>query len=334
MGGSGNIMAKAFVTGGTGFLGRNLINLLDQSGWTVRALARDAEAARKVIGDGVEIVPGDVTDAASVKAAITPDMDAVFHVAADTSSWSREAARQRRVNVDGTAHVIAAVQAAGCGRLVHVSSISVFGPQHASFDETAPYAEAPTNYARTKRDGERLVRAAVADGLDAVIVNPTHIVGRFDSHNWARLFTMQAAGKLPGVPPGGGNFANGGAVAEGLIAAHAEGKRGENYILGGPKASFRELLTEAAKLMDLPPPGRATPAFLLRALGGAGTIWTALTGKRPMVTPEEAAFACETMDARADKAVRELGYRIVPLAESVAESIGWLRAAGLLSIRR
>lgn len=325
-------MAKAFVTGATGFLGRHLIDVLLEAEWDITAIVRDPAAASTILNEKVKLVSGDLTKPETLRKAIPHTLDCIFHVAADTSTWKREAARQEKINIGGTATLLQMMYDYDVKRMVHVSSIAVFGEHHDIITEDTPRLGATSwiNYVRTKSYAERKVKEAVERGLDATIVNPTHIVGKYDSHNWARLLTMTAEESLPGVPPGAGNFANGRAVAEGILAAYHKGKAGENYILGGPQASFHEFLTIAADKLSKPAPKKPMSPFVLKLLAGTLSALSAVTGKRPMVTPEEAAFSSETVDAHCDKAVKELDYRVVPLEQSIDESISYLKEVGLI----
>jgi nucleoside-diphosphate-sugar epimerase len=325
-------MAKAFVTGATGFLGRHLIDVLLEAEWDITAMVRDPKAAATILDKRVTLVQGDLTKPESLRQAIPPELDCIFHAAADTSTWSREAATQEKINVGGTATLLQMMYNFDVKRMVHVSSIAAFGEHHGPITEDTPRLGAKSwiSYVRTKSFAERKVKEAVERGLDATIVNPTHIVGKYDSHNWARLITMTAEESLPGVPPGAGNFANGRAVAEAILAAYHKGKPGENYILGGPQASFHEFLTIAAEKLGKPAPKKPMPKWALGLLASVLSIGSLFTGKRPMITQEEAAFSSEVIDAKSDKAVRELGYRIVPLEQSIDESIAFLKGEGLI----
>ncbi|HHK40801.1 MAG TPA: NAD-dependent epimerase/dehydratase family protein, partial [Planctomycetaceae bacterium] len=128
----------AFVTGATGFLGLNLVEVLLEGGWHVTALHRPSSDCSRLQGLNVELVEGDILDRDSLKAAIPPGVDAVFHVAADTSMWSRAAARQERINVDGTRNVIAAAIERRAGRMIHTSTIAVYGFQDGIITEESP----------------------------------------------------------------------------------------------------------------------------------------------------------------------------------------------------
>lgn len=325
-------MSTAFVTGATGFVGRHLIDVLSEQGWDIAAGVRDEARARALIGDRATYVAADLTDGASLREALPEAVDCVFHVAADTSTWAREAERQYRVNVEGTSALLQAALDRKARRMVHVSSIVAYGPHADTIDDATPRlgAESWVSYVHTKAFAERKVKEAVERGLDAVIVNPTDIVGRYDDQNWVRMIEMVASGTLPAVPPGNGNFANGRAVAEGILAAYEKGRAGENYILGGPYASFHEFLSLAADKLGKPAPGKPVPALILKSMATLLAGVSAITGRRPMITREEAYFACQSYTVNFDKAVSELGYRNVPLEQSVDEAIDYLREKGAL----
>jgi len=201
----------AFVTGGSGFLGRHVVEQLANQGWRVVALHRptsDVRALRTYAG--VELAEGSITDPASLERAIPEGCDAVFHVAGNTSLWSGGNAQQTRENVDGTRFVVETCLKRKVGRLVHTSSVASWGEQHVvPFDETAPQHAAGSfvNYERTKYLGELEVLKGVERGLPACIMNPGHIVGRYDANSWARLIRLVDAQKLPGIPPGEGTWA-------------------------------------------------------------------------------------------------------------------------------
>jgi dihydroflavonol-4-reductase len=148
----------AFVTGGTGFLGRHIVEQLTSQGWRVVALHRptsDVKALKTYAG--VDLVEGSITDADSLSRGIPDRCDAVFHVAGNTSLWTGGDAQQTRENVDGTRLVVQTALAKKAGRLIHTSSVSSWGEQHqVPFDETAPPhgAESFINYERTKYAGE------------------------------------------------------------------------------------------------------------------------------------------------------------------------------------
>ncbi|QBB69178.1 NAD-dependent epimerase/dehydratase family protein [Pseudolysobacter antarcticus] len=330
----GIVMARVLLTGASGFLGSHLLQQLLAQNVEVLALARSESSAAALRALGAEPVRGDVRDADSLKAAMATPLDAVFHVAADTSTWRGDAAQQTLTNVGGTNNVIAAVRAAKVARLIHTSSVSAFGMTEETLTENLPRrgADSWINYERNKAATEAAVRAAVDRGeIDAVILNPAHILGPGDRHNWAQMFIMIDQGKLPGAPPGAGAFADVREVATAHIAAWRGGRSGESYLLGGDHASFLTLVQGIASQLDRPSPKRALPATVLRAYAQVLNFYSRFSGHAPSLTPEAVAFTCHHLRVDSSKAERELGYRSTALNVLIADTCAWLREQGLIS---
>lgn len=323
---------RAFVTGGTGFLGRNLLDALTEGGWEITALCRDASAADSISGWSLSVVPGDLLDRESLLRAIPEGVDGVFHLAADTSTWSPRDAEQTRVNVEGTRNVVDAALRRGVGRLVHTSSWTVYGLWNGEISEEMPREgrHSDVNYDRSKALAEDEVRAGIERGLEAVILNPAHIIGPYDRKNWSRMIVMTYEGTLPGVPPGSGVFCEAGAVAAAHIAAVDRGRVGENYLLGGAEASFMEVFRIIGELLNRDVPSRPIPAWLFRLVGYAAGLMGRVTGREPDVTPEVAAMVTAHPSIVSDKAERELGYRPIPLRAALEGCIRWLAEEGVI----
>jgi len=317
---------RAFVTGATGFVGHNLVSELRADGWDVVALARRDSDVRHLVTASVELREGSVTDADSVLAAMPEGVDAVFHVAGNTSMWKRGDAQQTLVNVAGTANVVRAALARRARKFVHTSSVGAFGHHHERVVETTPSNAASSwiNYIRTKHAAELEVLDGVAKGLDAVIINPPHIVGPWDRHNWSRLFRLVRDGKLPGIPPGAGSWCHVREVARAHIAAVSRGRAGERYLLGGVDATFLETLQAIGRLVGKPVPRKPLPAFVLKSVAFVNEVVSHVTGREPDITPEGAALVCERILTDCSKAVRELGYRPVPLETMLGDCWEWM----------
>lgn len=326
---------SAFVTGGTGFLGRHLVEQLLAAGWDVTCFHRPSSNVAALQALGVKLAPGSLLDAASLAAGIPEGVNAVFHVAANTNSWSRNNAEQTRDNVEGTRAVVEACLRRGAKKLVHTSTWGVWGFAASGVtevDEATPMQAANSwiNYDRTKWLAEQEVRAGIGRGLDAVLLNPPHIMGKYDTVNWARLITMAHRGTLPGVPPGSGQFAHATEIAKAHVAAVTKGRRGENYLLPGVDATFLEVVSIVASLSGSTAKVRVVPAPVLKLLAGAKALVASMTGREPDITPEAAAFVTCDCTTKSTKARDELGYRIVPLRPMVEESWRWLKEQGLL----
>ena len=277
----------AFVTGATGFLGLNLVDLLTASGWDVTALHRTGSDLKYLGRFPARRVVGSIEDAPSVLAAMPPGVDAVFHVAADVNFWTPGNSRQTRTNVEGTRNVVAAAIARGAGRMVHVSSIAVYGFQ-TGYDEQAPKLGRGSwiNYFRTKALAEDEVRSGIARGLDATIVNPSNIVGAYDVNNWSRMFSLVRDRKMPAAPPGRSSFCHGREVASALVSAFDRGRTGENYLLGGTEATYLDVIRLVGELLGgVPTPRKAAPAALLKAVARVSDWASRVTRKRPRHHP-------------------------------------------------
>ncbi|EQC27481.1 hypothetical protein SDRG_14684 [Saprolegnia diclina VS20] len=319
----------AFVTGATGFLGRNLVDaLLRDDAWHVIALHRPSSKIAPLVALGVDCVLGDIHDASSIASVLPMDVDAVFHVAANTTFWKPMHAAQWADNVDATSAMCDAALTRRAKRFVFVSSTAAYGYRNDIIDESTAQtgASAPIHYFRTKAAAEKIVRAAVARGLAAVIVNPTHILGPHDSANWARLFTLISRKKLTGIPPGAGSFSYAPFVANAIVAAADRGRVGHNYILHGPTASFQELVYTASLLLGKSETRQPLPAPLLRFVGRLNEFVALFTRREPDITYEGAlAMGCDPT-VQSTKAIDELGYEQLPVAESIAKTIDWLRS--------
>jgi nucleoside-diphosphate-sugar epimerase len=324
---------SAFVTGATGFVGSNLVRELTRQGWDTTVLARATSSLDDISEFPVEIRHGDIVDADSVRAAMPLNVDAVFHVAASTNVWAGNNDTQDRINIDGTRNMIEAATAAGARRFIFTSSFTTWGFQDRVITEHSPRSRDSDwiNYVRSKRIGEELVKGAVESGqLDAVILNPGHILGPGDRHNWSQMVQMVAKDALPGIPPGGGAFADVREVAKAHVAAFHNGENGAHYLLGGEDVSFQDVIELVAEMLGKEVPGKVTPAWALRTLAHFEAAVASITRKPPKITPESAVMICHHMQCDSTRARTVLDYRHTPIRPLVQDTVNWLRGAGLL----
>ena len=327
-----NKMKTAFVTGGAGFLGLNLIDQLVAENWCVVAMDLKTSTLERFKKSGVQVVVGDITDLASCKQALPKNTDAVFHLAGNTSHWKLGDKRQSQVNVDGTRHMVQAALSNKARRLIYTSSIAAFGFQPGRITEKMKSSalHSKINYFRTKRLAELEVHEGIKKGLDAVIVNPANIIGPYDDYGWARFFYMIDKEKLPGVPPGRASFCGARQVAAAHVAAYEKGRCGNNYLLGGADATFKELVEQIGGLLNRKVPEHATPAVLLKIIGRLSHWISYVTRKEPDLTPEKALLVSSELICSSEKAERELGYEPAPLPFTLKECFDWLMGEGLL----
>jgi dihydroflavonol-4-reductase len=321
----------AFVTGGSGFVGLNIVALLKELGWRVVAIHRAKSNTVYLERLGAELRECGLDDPRALAAAMPPDIDSVFHVAGDVSWWRGNDARLERTNVVGTRNVVEAALSVRAKRFVHTSSVAAFGIGHPVIVETTPSnaADSPFAYIRTKWLGEQEVRKGMARGLDAVILNPGNIMGPYDTTSWARMFKVLKQRKLPGVPPGSGSYTHAREVAKAHVEAAARGRTGEQWLLGGTDATYAELVAIMAELLGVPAP-KPLPAFVLKTLGQINDLISLVTRKEPDITVGTATLVCSRWRIDSSKAERELGYRPVALRTMVEDSFKWLKAEGRL----
>jgi len=323
-------MANLFLTGATGFLGGHVLAQALEAGHEVAVLVRDPGKLQAELTKHVRLIVhlGDVLDADSLHRALKQPVDGLFHVAASTNMWARNNAAQTQVNVQGISNVLAAAKGK-VGRFIDTSTVAVYGLTDQTIDEKSAHLGLNSwiNYAHTKA----LAQARVLEsGLDVVVLNPTHLLGPQDQHNWARLIQLVDTGKLPGAPPGTGSFADVRQVAAAHLRAFECGRTGESYLLGGAQASFLELVQLIAAELGRKAPSRATPALLIAALARLKVIAAAFTGVEPDITPESAAFVTHAMRCDIRKAQAELGLQVTPLPQLVSDTCTWMRGAGML----
>ncbi len=322
----------AFVTGGTGFVGTNLVRELVRLGWRTIVLHRPSSDLHHLAGLPIVRAEGDVTDRASLLRAIPEGTDAVFHVAASITYWGPRHHEQRVVNVEGTRNVVAAARERGVHRLIHTSSIAAFGHHEGVVtEETVSNAEhARTNYAHTKWLAEVEVRRGIESGLDAVLMNPAMIVGPYDPHGFGRIFFLVQEGRLVALYPGRCSWCHVREVVRAEISAFERGRTGANYLLGGADASWVECAHLVGEILGRPVPSRVLGAATLRAIAVVASLPSYLTRREPPITPEIAYVLCSNTLCSSERAVRELGYRPVGLREMLEDAHRWLVEERLL----
>lgn len=319
------------VTGATGFIGSVLTRQLVRAGATVRIFRRETSSLDLLgsVANRVEHAVGDLTYARSLYGAMK-GVDRVYHVAAEVSFEAGNLEALRRVNVDGTANVVNAALEADVGRLVHTSSADVFGLATGPggvIDESTSWRGGPhrSAYARSKRQAELQVRRGVAEGLDAVIVNPSLVfgVGRPNT-NTRRIVDAVRSGWVRAVPPGRKNVVDVRDVATGLRAAMAQGETGRRYLLGSENLSWRAIAETLAEAFDVAPPRYTIPPALLTTGALLAEGVATLTRTRPALTRSMVQAATRPYQYDNSRARRELGCTFRPFEETarhIAEAL-------------
>jgi nucleoside-diphosphate-sugar epimerase len=314
-------LTRAFVTGGSGFIGGALIERLRSEGRNVRALARSERAAGRVRERGAEPVSGDLDDRESLRAG-AEGCDVAFHAAAKVEDWG-DPADFERMNVRGTQNVIDACREAAVRRLVHVGTEAALmaGEPLVDVDEGAPLRpDSPALYSSSKAKAEQLVRAANGDGLETVVVRPRFVWGRGDATLLPALIEMVRAGRFRWV--GGGRHLTATThvdnTVEGLWLAAQKAPAGAVYfVTDGEPVVFRDFLTAMLGTQGVEIPDKSVPAPVARtAATMAETLWRRL--KRPGNPPlTRFAVWVSSQECTIDisRAERDLGYRPITTRE-------------------
>jgi NAD+-dependent farnesol dehydrogenase len=326
---------KVLLTGGTGFLGKNVARHLAAAGHDLRVLAR-ASSNLDGLPERVEIARGDVTDALSLQRA-AEGCNAVLHMAAMVKMWVPDRSRFDAVNVSGFKNALAAAGAAGA-RLVYTSSFIAVGPTGpAPVDESHVHAgdSYRNDYERTKVLADNLARGAAAAGDDIVMLYPGVVYGpgdMTDGNLVVQMVSDHARGKLPGIIGPGDrlwSYSFVEDVAAGHVAALEKGRRGERYFLCGENVTMNGLFDALHEVAGLAPPRRHIPYALAAALGCGMWAWAELTGHPPQLTHEVVGVFREHWAYATAKAERELGYRPRSLKEGLRMTVDWLRERGM-----
>ena len=313
---------RVLVTGGTGFLGSHICARLLEEGHELTVLRRANSNLSDPKGRAVRYVVGDITDAESVAEAVG-SQEIVIHAAALVGYASAKA--HEAVNEGGTRNVVTACRRLGVGRLVHISSVAAVGipeHRHRPADEAFVFnlEGSALGYHISKRRAEQVVARAVAEGLDAVIVNPSSIKGPH-----GRCFRggelPDGVRRRPVVPcfSGGTNVVHVEDVVNGVLAALRRGRAGERYILGGENLTWREMAGMAADLLGVRRVLVPVPSVVTGAAAWAGRAIEPLTGHRPRFTYDVHFCANRFLFYDSRKAAKDLGSKPRPYGKIVRQ---------------
>jgi dihydroflavonol-4-reductase len=323
------------VTGATGHVGGNVVRALLAEGRKVRALTLPGDTMPTLDGLDVERVAGSLADRASLVRAFD-GAEVVYHLAAHVSVMPGQERTLEALNVEGVRNVVSACLDRRVKRLVHFSSVQALSPFPVDqpIDESRPLCanlDVPP-YDRSKARGELEVAAGVARGLDAVVVNPTGIIGPVDFRpsRSGQLFLNLCRGALPATVRLGFDWVDVRDVAAGALAAERLGRTGERYLLSGHWKTLRELALEVEKVTGVAPPRLEVPFGVARAIAPLAARCAALVGSDTMFTPFALQGIGRYRHISCARAASELGYQPRPIGETVAAIVNWFRAAGRL----
>jgi dihydroflavonol-4-reductase len=325
---------KAFVTGGTGFIGGAVVRKLVEAGHQVRVLVRPKADTRQIEGLPVEKVVGSLEDVESLRRGME-GCDWVFHLAALYSYWGYRWEDFYRVNVEGTRHVLEVAREMDIRRIVHTSSIAALGVNRnrtpANEDTHTSLEDKIGFYQRSKFLGQQVALEFARQGVPVVIVNPSTPVGVGDYKPTptGQIILDFLNGRMFGYVDTGLNIVDVEDVAQGHLLAAERGRVGECYILGGENLTLKQVLDILAEVSGRPPVRLRIPHWVAMAWAYVDVTLASLgLRKVPTATPEKVQLSRRYEWFDCSKAMRELGYSYRPAREALRKAVEWYRANG------
>ena len=328
---------KSLVTGANGFVGSAVVRCLLAAGHEVRCLVRPGSDRRNLDKLTVEISEGDLRDTASLQRAVA-DCDSLFHVAADYRLWVPDPETMYDINVRGAQALILAAAEAGIKRMTYTSSVATLGlnPDGAPANEETPssLASMTGHYKRSKFLAEQAVQQLTDEHkLPLVIVNPSTPIGPCDIRPTptGRMVLDTLCGRMPAYMNTGLNIAHVDDIAQGHLLAHAHGRAGERYILGGENMTLLKILQTIDEIS-----GKQIKRMNLSANFMLPIAWmmeksAMITDVEPRATVDSVRMAKKMMFFSSEKATRELGYHYRPAVEALRDAMSWFQDNGYCS---
>lgn len=314
---------RILVTGGSGLLGSYLIESLNARGLHVRALHRSIPPKLRLTNPAaVEWVYGEVLDVISIDEAME-GITEVYHCAAVVSFHPKRLREMHRINVDGTANIINACIRHGVRKLVHVSSVSALGRKRdgQTIREDAKWDEASNGsaYGRTKFLAEMEVQRGIGEGLNAVMVNPSIILGVGDWNKGSSAMFRNAFREFPWYTQGGTGLVDAQDVAEVMIRLMDSDISGERFIVSAENWPYRRIFTEMANGFGKRPPHMHAKPWMGELVWRWEALKSRFTGEEPLLTRETADTARVQIAYDHGKLLKALpGFSFRPLSESIA----------------
>ncbi|MEJ2600684.1 MAG: NAD-dependent epimerase/dehydratase family protein [Anaerolineales bacterium] len=320
---------KAFITGGSGFVGGRIVEKLMQRGYQVSALARSPKDIVDFQTRGVSPVPGDITNMESMRNAMRGS-DVVFHLAGWYHYGDRNQSLAEKINVGGARNVLGLAFELGIPKIVHTSTVAIYGDTHGQLvNETNPIPSGPflTEYDRTKWAAHvQVALPLIAKGAPITIVLPGVVYGPNDKSLVGELMRRFYLRQLPVFPAPdlGVTFAHVDDIAEGHLLAAEKGKPGESYILAGPAVYLRDMVKVWASILRRPEPGWMVPPAILQPFAPLMAALETYLPVPEMISSEAIRMLNATYFARSDKARDQLGWHCRQIRPGMTETFNWI----------
>ena len=315
------------VTGGTGFLGSYILKHLVENGYKVRAIRRGTNTpawlAKEVI-DKVEWVEGDILDVISLEEAME-GIDTVVHSAAAVSFTKKERASMYHTNIEGTGNVVNIALEKNIKRFVHISSVAALGRTtsggHVNEEKKWEDSKANTHYGISKFKSELQVWRGMSEGLNAVILNPSTILGYGDWHNSSSAIFKKVYDGFKWYTSGINGFVDVEDVAKAAQLLMESDITEQRFIVNGDTWTFRKLQDTIAENFNKKKPANLATPFLLAIAWRMEKIKAFFSGKKPLLTKEIARVAQSKTWFENDKLLKAFpDFSFTPLEETIKKA--------------
>ncbi len=321
---------KVLVTGANGLLGSHVVRELLSRNFEVRSMVRKGSNLKALEGTNTELFVGRIISRTDVENAVN-GCDFVIHVAARTSQSPSDLEAFYYPNIRSTQFFIDVCAKNNIRRFVYVSTANCFGngSKELPGDEKRPFLSwlKKSGYAHSKwLAQQRVLKSSAQNELNAVVVNPTFMIGENDvKPSSGEIFFYVLDKPVVFCPPGGKNFVDVKAAANGVIEAMLKGRNGECYLLAGENFSYREFFTKVSRTLNQKPVLIVLPGWVLTTAGVVGDFLEKYFKIPVRLTSQNAKMLCTGNYYSAEKAKKELDFKVVPVQQSIERAILWFQ---------
>lgn len=330
---------KFMITGAAGFLGSNLVKRLLQEQDKVRVLLLPNEVIKGVPNDKLEVVYGDVTDLESLKPFFEKENNTeqiCIHCAGIITISNKNGNNVYNVNVNGTKNIIKMCLKNHIDKLIYVSSVHAIKelPKDEIITETNDFSPNYVDglYAKTKAEATACALDAAKEGLNAIVVHPSGIIGPYDysKGNTTSLFIAHGNGKLPAIVKGGYDFVDVRDVCEGIVSAVDHGRKGECYILSNKYITIKDMINITSEFVNQKQKKTVLPNWFIKPLAPLAELYYSSRKEKPLFT----AYSLRVLESNGnfshEKATNELNYHPRPITRTLKDTISWLKDEGYI----
>ena len=327
---------KVLITGATGFIGNHVTRMCLEQGDDVRVMVMPGEDRSPLKDFDVEYVEGNLLEPSTLDKAVQ-GVEGIYHLAAVYAIWTKDPTLQFRVNVNGSRAMMQSAMAAGVSRVVYTSSIAALGinADGAPADETTVFNQwrYGNEYVLSKFISEQVVRALIADGLPAVIVNPGFPLGPGDRvpTPTGKMITSILKGRFKQYFDGGMCVVDVRDVARGHLLAMAKGRVGQGYLLTNREGNleFKDLARRIGQVAGIENVAtKPMPRWLMAGTARLMEAYAGVSGKAPATTYKTSMYTLQKIWADPSKAIDELSLPQTPIETAIADAVSWFQSNG------